>query len=94
MAAPTPDSESTASAPGACHRRLVRLFEDDERNALMTALRDAANADLAGSEYSEGDRMYLYLEQTPKTSLVSELVDHLHLLGFRIEPNTQEQVGL
>jgi hypothetical protein len=77
------DSESS----GVVVHRLVGLFADQERNALMTALRNAALTDTEGCPYSEGDRMYLYVENTPKTSLVSEMVDHLHRIGYCIKPN-------
>jgi len=89
MVAPTQNSDSTASAPGACHRRLVQLFRDVERNALMTALHNAADVDAAHAPYPEDDLIYLYMEQTPKTSFVSELVDELHRLGFHIELNAE-----
>jgi hypothetical protein len=88
MAAPSQNSDPTAGTPGACHRRLVRLFGDVERNALMTALRNAADVDAANAPYPEDDLIYLYMEQTPKTSFVSELVDELHRPGFHIEPNS------
>lgn len=68
--------------------RLVRLFSDEERNALMTALRNAADTALDGAQLMEDDRIYKYVESAPKTSLVSELVDELHRLGYVIQPNS------
>lgn len=61
---------------------LVGLFADQERNVLMTALHRAAMDEAIG----ESD-IYTYLEETPKTSLISELVDEIHKLGFSIQPN-------
>lgn len=66
---------------------MVRLFTDDERNALMTALQNAAKAYAEGAPYTADDMIYCYVEAVPKTSLVSELVDELHRLGYRIQPN-------
>lgn len=76
-------------------QRRVQLFGDVERNALMTALRNAADVDAAHAPYPEDDLIYLYMEQTPKTSFVSELVDELHRLGFHIElkPKVSHEAG-
>lgn len=46
-------------------------------NALMSALWE-----LAGGK----DEIYQYLEETPKTSLVVEVVDKLKELGYSITP--------
>ena len=91
MAEATKLPHSDSSAPSGRVHPLVGLFADEERNALMTALRNAALTDTAGCPYSEGDRIYLYVENTPKTSLVSELVDELHRIGYCIKPNTDSQ---
>lgn len=65
---------------------LVDIFADRERNALMTAINNAARS--AGYVHSNGAVLvYGYLEETPKTSLASELVDELHRLGYKIALN-------
>lgn len=86
--APTePQAPSGALGPGA-GSALCTLYTDRERNALMTALQNAAKVDAVGAPYPADDMIYCYLENTPKTSLVSELVDELHRLGYRIQQNT------
>jgi hypothetical protein len=61
--------------------KILQTFESDEYNALLTALYNAAEAEynLEGSE-----KVYKYLEEIPKTSLVVELTGELHRLGFKI----------
>lgn len=57
----------------------VELFggeNGDQYNALMQALSDCAD--------DEKKDIYCYLEKTPKTSLVVELVDKLIKNGFLI----------
>jgi len=56
------------------------MFGPDEENAAMyTALHNAANA-----SFDEIAKLYDYIEEAPRTSLVVELVDELHELGFEI----------
>lgn len=50
----------------------------EEFNALMSALQYCAGTD------SMSDEIYQYLEDTPKTSLIVELVNALHVFGFKI----------
>lgn len=50
-------------------------------NALMSSLINAAEA--YGTK--DNDSIYTYLEGTPKTSLICELVDGLKELGFTIQ---------
>ncbi|GAB2553344.1 hypothetical protein [Rufibacter soli] len=57
---------------------MVNLFggkNGEQENALMTALINAAEGE---------DHIYQYLDETPKTSLIVELVQELHRLGFHI----------
>lgn len=54
----------------------IRLYSDEQMNALMTAL------NMCAKDFDQ--TIYNYLEQVPKTSLVTELVDALNELGYRI----------
>lgn len=57
---------------------MINLFggkDGEQQNALLTALIKAA-----GNE----DNVYPYLEETPQTSLIVELVDKLNKLGYHI----------
>ena len=65
------------------NKPLCTMFTDEERNALMSALIDASTASMGVDEDGNTD-VYGYLEDTPKTSLISELVEHLNRLGYRI----------
>lgn len=51
---------------------------EEEYNALMSALQDCATRD------NQNKDIYTYLEDTPKTSLIVELVDALHIFGYKI----------
>ena len=51
---------------------------EEEYNALMSALQDCAGTD------SPSDEIYQYLEETPKTTLIVELVNALHTFGYKI----------
>ena len=71
---------------------LVRLFADDECNALMTALQNTARDWHSETECPDiKESVYRYLEAQPRTTMVAELVQHLHRLGYRIEPNIKDQ---
>jgi len=48
----------------------------EQYNVLMQALKNCAKQDKR--------EIYTYLEKTPKTSLVIELVDEINKLGFNI----------
>jgi len=48
-----------------------------EQNALMQTFQDVADDD-------NGKSIYEWLERIPKTSMVVELIDKLHELGFKI----------
>lgn len=52
-------------------------IEGEGQNALMTALYIASGGDT-------NDKIYPFLRDTPKTSLVVELHDALRLAGFKI----------
>jgi hypothetical protein len=87
MNKPTPDASAAAGSTLAVGSALCTLYADTERNALMTALQNAAKAYSEGAPYTAEDMIYCYVEAAPKTSLVSELIDELHRLGYRIQPN-------
>lgn len=80
-------TEHSRTLAGTTGSALCELYTDHERNALMTALQNAAKAYNEGEDTIPADVIYDYVENTPKTSLVSELVDELHRLGYRIQPN-------
>jgi hypothetical protein len=67
--------------------RLVRLFVSEEGNALATALENVAREWHPESECDIKEAVYRYLEAQPRTTMVAELVQHLHRLGYRIEQN-------
>ena len=54
----------------------------EAQNALMSAL-----TELAGGTQD----IYEYLESTPKTSLVVEIVDKLKELGYEITPSKEDK---
>jgi len=59
---------------------IVNLFggkDAEQYNALMQSFQDCAE--------DEGKSIYGWLERIPKTSMVVELVDKLHELGFIIQ---------
>ena len=58
---------------------------NDERDALMVALRNAADTRYAGVS----DAVSLYLVQETAKDIVSQLVIELHQLGYRIEPREE-----
>ena len=68
---------------------LVGLYKCEECNALMTALMMAAK-DGMGTE----ERVYEYLQDTPKTTMVAEVVESLNKLGYSIKPNAGGQPRL
>lgn len=59
----------------------------EEQEALKAALELAAHESAPNSSTP----IYDYLEGTPKTSLVVELVDSLHRLGFKITRQRPER---
>lgn len=61
--------------------KLVDLFVGEPENALMTALYNAAEAQYP----MENGKLYKFLEETPKTSLVAEIVQELTRLGYAIK---------
>jgi hypothetical protein len=67
---------------------LANLFADEENNALLTALREAARQDcwreLEKGEMELDEAIDDYLETTPKTSLVAEITSMLHEAGYEI----------
>lgn len=68
---------------------MVRLFVSEECNALATALENVAREWHPESECDTKEAVYRYLEAQPRTTMVAELVQHLHRLGYRIEPNAE-----
>lgn len=86
----TPESDLGA---GSSPSPLLGSFEDPETTALHEAIKRAANSDLEGSPYPEGDRIYLYLSHVAVHSLAAELVESLHELGFAIKPNAERTGG-
>lgn len=66
--------------------KLLKAFTTPEHNALLTALYNAAEAKDDGD--AGNATVYDYLENTPKASLVVELVAELKRLGFSIVENT------
>jgi len=64
------------------------LFADEQENVLMQALINAAKAYGINPQTDRpvsAEQIYAYLDGTPKTSLIVELVDELEELGYRIE---------
>lgn len=55
------------------------MFGQDEHNALYTSFHNAADA-----HFTEAGKLYNYIEQAPRASLVCELIDELHELGYEI----------
>jgi hypothetical protein len=78
---------SNTAAPSVEVPRLVRLFVSEECNALATALENVAREWHPESECNTKEAVYRYLEAQPRTTMIAELVQHLHRLGYRIEPN-------
>jgi len=65
--------------------KLTEMFGTDEELAsLYTALHNAA-----GAFFNESAKLYDYIESTPRTSFVCELLDELHELGFEIRTNDE-----
>lgn len=64
-----------------------RLYDAAENNALMQAFTNAAKADADSAPYTPNDMIYSYVESTPITSLVPELIGELHRLGYAICPH-------
>jgi hypothetical protein len=64
--------------------KLMSNFKSEEENALFTALHEAAK--------DADQSVYIYLENAPKSSLVVELVDRLHALGYKIEKINNEDI--
>lgn len=56
--------------------------DGEEQNALMSALYKASDQMDLGKD--KNYNMYCFLGQTPKTSLIVELIDALHLIGYKI----------
>lgn len=55
------------------------MFGHDEYNALYTSFHNAANA-----KFDESGKLYNYIEQATRASLVCELIYELHELGYEI----------
>lgn len=72
------------------NRNLVGIFADEESDALITALYNSALASTEGSQCTKEDRVYLYIENTPKITLISDIVDELHNLGYCIKSDGEK----
>lgn len=60
----------------------AKLFEkDSEENILANAIVIAAEAE---NFKDEDYKIYTYFDETPKTSLVFEIVEALHKCGYKI----------
>lgn len=63
----------------------VSLFSDEGMNALYQAIRDCATDSTSPIAPDFGDyHMYTYLENTPRCSMVAEVVDKLRVNGWDI----------
>ncbi len=61
----------------------VDLFgglDSEQYNSLAQALVNISDA----KDFSDNKKIYNYLKKTPKTSLITHLVDELHELGYFI----------
>lgn len=58
---------------------LSNMFSDEQHNAMYTALHNAADA-----TFEESGKLYDYIESTPRTSLVCELLMELEDLGYEV----------
>jgi len=64
--------------------------EAEEQNAVWAAIHECGRDSRNDQATSPRDAAYEWLENTPRTSLVVELVDKLHALGYRIvKANTE-----
>jgi hypothetical protein len=52
----------------------------EQYNALMSALIEASG----GKDTKDNDKVYSFLEETPKASLIVEVVDALNEIGYEI----------
>lgn len=60
-------------------------FDSDEHNALLSALVECGmDAAIQRQAEPEMNSMYVWLQDVPKTTMVTELVEMLHALGFEI----------
>ena len=67
-------------------RDKVSLFSTAECNALYQAILDCADDACRGQVFDrDNHHIYQYLEQTPRTSLVAQIVDKLRKNGFEIK---------
>lgn len=57
------------------------MFEGEQENALMSALMEASGANFLDRD---NELIYKFLEDTPKTSLIVDLVQNLNNLGYKI----------
>ena len=65
--------------------KLSELFggeNSEQYNALMTSIVECSKDFF--KEAKDDERVYAYLEATPKTSLVVEIVNKLHEMGYKI----------
>lgn len=68
--------------------------EAEEQNAVWAAIHECGRDYRCDQSTSPRDAVYEWLEDTPRTLLVAELVDKLHALGYRIvKGNAAVQTG-
>lgn len=57
-----------------------RMFDDPQINTLADALVSASEAE----DLNDNDKIYAYMEDTPKSSFLCEIVDTLNRMGYKI----------
>ncbi len=60
--------------------KISELFGDKQHNILYTAIHNAADA-----SFEESGKLYDYIESTPRTSLVCEIINELDEMGYEIK---------
>lgn len=58
----------------------TQMFDDEQMNALTDALLNISGA----KDFNDNETIYNYLEDTPKASLMVELVQSLNSIGYKI----------
>lgn len=63
---------------------LQRLFTEEHLNVLMTALYRAAYVTEKDDNEEVNTKVYGFLQETPKTSLIAHLGEEIRGLGYKI----------
>ena len=65
---------------------MIELFTRESHNVMLQALINNSCVWAVGERLADDDGIFIYgyLQDTPKTSLVAELVQELELLGYEI----------